>query len=374
MWNHVPWKRYGLDLLSAAVVIGGITAFKMLFPQDINIRAPFVFYLSAVVLTTLLRGTLCGLLCVFFTAIATWFLFTPKDLSDHHNALLLALRVVEWLWIVAICTRARNSFLMQQRILQSRDQLFALASHELRNPLQAIYAGLSLVQRELPPKGVAPQSTIPSNVDIVMRGMNIMDRQVKKMIVLVDDLLDAARIHAGKLNLHRERLDLCAVVQDVVERFHCPQIEFYCPGEIWGMWDRIRVDQILTNLLSNAIKYGRGKTIRVEALRDHLYARIVVQDQGIGMTRAQQERAFIPFERLGAENSGLPGSGLGLWIVHEIVQSKGGRLTLFSEPDVGTTFAVELPFLHPPQHAKVRNFNSPLTLTREKNHREPNHK
>lgn len=335
--NAVAWKRRGMDFLAAAALLIVTTAFKLLLPAAINRQAPFVLYLTNVVLCTLLRGSLCGILCVVGTMVTYWHYFLPIDLTPSENLWLLLLRILEWLWIVGLCARARHSFLVQQKVLQSRDQLFALASHELRNPLQGITLGLQLMKPEHP--------------DQVLQTRNILDRQVKKLTLLVDDLLDTARIHAGKLSLHREHLDLCPVVQDIVERFHCPQIEFQRPAEIWGWWDRMRIDHILTNLLSNAIKYGRGKPIRVQVLGGSHHARLIVQDQGVGMTREQLARAFIPFDRLGAENSPYPGCGLGLWIVHEIVQSKGGKISLFSEPKVGTTVVVELP-LQPFERSK----------------------
>jgi signal transduction histidine kinase len=348
------WSRWSFDILSANVLTLGVTALRLLFPEDLNKRAPFLFYLSTVVISTLLRGTLCGLTTMLGAGLASWYFFLSDEKAIPSHILLMGARMIEWFWVIWVCARARRTFLLQQRVLQSRNQLFALASHELRNPLQAISAGLFLFKQDHAPM-----------TELMTRGLNIVDRQVKRMIVLVDDLLDAARIHAGKLHLNRERLDLCSVVQDVVERFNSPQIQFYYCTEIWGLWDRLRVDQIVTNLLSNAMKYGRGNPIRVEVLLNHHHARIVVQDRGIGMDRFQLERAFIPFDRLGAEKSPHQGYGLGLWIVHEIVQSKGGQITLFSEPSVGTTVAVELPLV-PPEHHQPQRFLKklvePLTL------------
>ena len=109
-----------------------------------------------------------------------------------------------------------------------------------------------------------------------------------------------------------------------------------------GRWDAGRLHQILDNLLSNAVKYGRNKPIEVivSALADK--ARLEVRDQGIGVAAEDQARIFERFERAASDRH-FAGFGLGLWIVRRIVEAMGGRISVTSEPGVGSVFQVDLP-------------------------------
>ena len=109
-----------------------------------------------------------------------------------------------------------------------------------------------------------------------------------------------------------------------------------------GHWDRSRIDQVVANLLSNAIKYGEGRPIEVEVRAGERAAWISVRDHGIGIAPEDFGRLFDRFERcVSPRNYG--GLGLGLFIVREIVDMHGGRVTVTSAPGEGSTFTVELP-------------------------------
>jgi len=110
------------------------------------------------------------------------------------------------------------------------------------------------------------------------------------------------------------------------------------------MADRVRVRQVLVNLLSNAIKYNRqGGRVKLRALRDGPDVLIAVQDTGIGMNDTQLAHLFEPFNRLGVEQSGIEGSGIGLVIVHRLITLMNGTIEVSSRSGEGSTFCVRLP-------------------------------
>jgi signal transduction histidine kinase len=123
-------------------------------------------------------------------------------------------------------------------------------------------------------------------------------------------------------------------------------IDVRVKGVVDGLWDRTRLEQILTNLLSNAVKYGAGRPISVEVsgtgAGNDAEAWIAISDRGIGMSTEDLGRIFGRFERaVSARNYG--GLGLGLWIVRQVVDAMGGSISAESEPGRGSTFTVRLP-------------------------------
>ncbi len=111
---------------------------------------------------------------------------------------------------------------------------------------------------------------------------------------------------------------------------------------LFGSWDRMRVDQVLTNLLTNAIKYGEGRPVEIEVSNPGARARIVVRDHGIGIAPEHQRRIFERFERAASARH-YGGFGIGLWIARQIVEASGGTIAVESAPGAGSTFTVDLP-------------------------------
>jgi signal transduction histidine kinase len=157
-----------------------------------------------------------------------------------------------------------------------------------------------------------------------------------------------SRIHGGRLDIEVERVDFREVVADVVDRFadelaraSCTLVLQLDPSVV-GVWDRMRLEQVLTNLLSNAIKFGAGRPIDIvlRSLGDQV--RLQVRDRGIGIPPERQQQIFQRFERA-APSRVYGGLGLGLYIVRTIVEAMGGHIEVESQPGVGSTFSVTLP-------------------------------
>jgi PAS domain S-box-containing protein len=228
-----------------------------------------------------------------------------------------------------------------EEAIRARDDFLSIASHELRTPLASLLLATEQVTRAARDERIVlPAATI--------RALEMPRRQAERLVRLVDALLDVSSIQAGRLELEREDIDLGEVVRDVIARFQQDlerahsELQMRVEGDVRGMWDRSRIDQVVTNLISNAIKYGRGNLIDVTITGADDTVRLALHDRGIGIDPEQTGRLFQRFERA-VSSRHYGGLGLGLFIVRQIVEMHGGTVDVASEPNVGSTFTVLLP-------------------------------
>jgi PAS domain S-box-containing protein len=232
-----------------------------------------------------------------------------------------------------------------ERANWAKSRFMSSMSHELRTPLNAVL-GLAQMMRVQGPQSSAQQQ---------LHLRTIADAG-KDLLALVDETLDLSRIDAGDMRVSCQPFNLAemvAVVRSSVAAMAQAQGVTLAPApsarDLWVRADPMRTRQVLLNLLSNAIKYNRrGGGVAVRLVRRGGDAQLVVQDTGLGMTPAQQAQLFQPFNRLGAERGGVPGTGIGLSIAHGLVALMGGRMDVRSQPGVGSEFMVWLPLADAP--------------------------
>jgi PAS domain S-box-containing protein len=227
-----------------------------------------------------------------------------------------------------------------QQAVEARNTFLSIASHELKTPLTALQLTVQSLLR------ASTRQREPMLAGQLMEKLRATNRQVSRLTMLVDQLLDVSRLTARRLKLERARTDLTSVVKDVIDRFaqsaegstiHAPDC-----GPAWGHWDSGRLDQIFTNLVANAVKYGEGAPIEVELADLDGEVVVSVQDRGPGIAPEDQARIFERFERL-VSHRHFGGFGLGLWIVRQLVEAHGGRIEVHSQPGQGAQFIVTLP-------------------------------
>lgn len=229
--------------------------------------------------------------------------------------------------------------------IQARDEMWAVASHELRNPLSALQLQLHAASRQLAKDPEIRGAQLRPRIDSA-------ERQVKRLIDLTSDLLDSSRAQAGRLEMRMQPTELVQLVRSAVEKqaevalAAGVEVAFEAEGPIYGTWDPSRIEQVITNLITNALKYGRRSPVRIAAREEGEWARLEVRDEGIGIAADELPRLFRPFERTRA-GQGKQGTGLGLYIVRRIVEAHAGTISVQSVPEVGTTFVVELPRFSP---------------------------
>ena len=236
----------------------------------------------------------------------------------------------------------KNAMEEAERANNAKSEFLSRMSHELRTPLNAILGfGQLLQMQKLPP---AQNDRIGH---IVTAGRHLLS--------LINEVLDIARIEAGRVELSLEPVRISEVVGEALDLIRPlaaernVQIEAAgpeCPfHSAYILADRQRLKQVLLNLLSNAIKYNKpGGDVRVDC-RACEGGRIGmrVADTGVGIAPENLSRLFVAFDRLGAEHSEVQGTGLGLALSKRLVEAMNGLVTVESRPGEGTTFTLELP-------------------------------
>jgi signal transduction histidine kinase len=266
--------------------------------------------------------------------------------------LMIAMTVFGVLGLMFMIGVVRRSTTEAQRLAEEaaraheltrlKSEFVTLVSHELRSPLTSITGYVELLLEGL--GGASAEAQRES--------LGIVKRNADRLLQLIDDLLDMARIEAGKAELRRTRLDLASLIQEVAKALR-PQIEAKgqqltldlaeaLPG-VSG--DADRVTQILTNLLSNAHKYTPpAGSITITARGEEGRVRVNVQDTGIGLSSDDQAQLFTKFFRAQHRTTaGVGGTGLGLAITRALVELHGGEITVTSTLGQGTTFGFTLP-------------------------------
>ncbi len=222
-----------------------------------------------------------------------------------------------------------------------KDHFLAMLGHELRNPLAPISNGLNVLRRSGAQAEAAPI-------------LEMLERQVKHIVRLVDDLLEVSRITLGKIELKQERLDLADVLRNAVE-ISRPLIEaaghrldLSLPAEPLNVYgDSVRLTQVFSNLLNNAAKYtNNGGQIWLSAKQQGALAVVSVRDTGAGIPAAMLHKVFELFTQLHPFENDRPqtGLGIGLTMAHLLVQMHGGQIEAHSDgTDKGSEFVVYLP-------------------------------
>lgn len=256
----------------------------------------------------------------------------PAQLTAHETDVDLLRQVA-----VMVSLRHHNLELFEAaaQAVAGRDELMAVVTHDLRNPLNTVKLSSALLRR----------SARPDEAPILDR----LDRSVDHMARLVEDLVDVVRLEGGQFGLQR-RPELVTALLDAARQIVGPQAESAridllmppvpSPCEVYA--DRHRILQVLVNLLGNALKFtAAGGQVEVSATDQVSEIRFAVRDTGCGIPEGSEERVFARFWKGDAHKR--RGLGLGLYITKGFIESHGGRIWYESQLGAGTTFYFTLP-------------------------------
>ncbi|MDP3928387.1 MAG: PAS domain S-box protein [Bacteroidota bacterium] len=227
---------------------------------------------------------------------------------------------------------------------KSKSEFLSRMSHELRTPMNAILGFAQLLEM-----GQLSASQEKSVKHILKSGQHLLN--------LINEVLDISRIESGKVSISIEPVLLADLVQEVTEilspaisdkNIHL-QVESDTIDKIYVKADKQRLKQILINLLNNAVKYNKEKgqiwvaSEKITPKNTTKKVRVYIKDTGIGIDSKNLEKIFTPFERIGAERTGVEGTGLGLAVVKQLANLMQSKVGVYSELGVGSTFWIDLP-------------------------------
>jgi PAS domain S-box-containing protein len=229
----------------------------------------------------------------------------------------------------------------ERLVEQLKSDFVSTVSHELRTPLTSIYGFAETLLRADVEFGDKERETF----------LGYIASESERLIEIVDDLLGVARLEAGTLGVAAEPIDVGEVVHEAVGRMeavpdarHRFSVDL-ADGEIQAEGDREKLAQVVLHLLENAVKFSPdGGSVAVSVRRRTGTVEVRVTDKGVGISQLDQQRIFTKFYRAGSgPTSGIPGTGLGLFLVRGLLAAMNGRIWVESHEGVGSTFAFELP-------------------------------
>lgn len=272
-------------------------------------------------------------------------IYSANNTYEQNNQIItLAALLVGFLFSIALFLFSHAQIQARYRAetaVSVRDSFLWIASHELRSPLTALLGNAQLLEMR------SKRSSLLAERE--QHNLQAIIQQGQRMNRMISVLLDHSQIKTGTLHVERKALNLVPVVhrvmsdlQDITEN-HSFTLE--APEQLIVDGDELRLEQVFYNLINNAIKYSPdGGTISVRLFQESNQALIQVSDQGLGIPIKEQKRLFNEFYRASnVKDSKISGSGLGLYVINEIIRQHDGTINLQSEPGKGSTFTINIP-------------------------------
>ncbi len=239
-----------------------------------------------------------------------------------------------------VATQLKDSQKELQKAIGVRDNFISIASHELKTPVTSLKVYAEVLLRQF------AQKNDVKTTDYLTR----IIKQIDKLTLLIQDLLNVSRIQTNQLTFRIEQFDLNNIIKEIVGNMqpvannHRLIIEGKAVRKVWG--DQERISQVLLNLLTNALKYSpNANKVIIKVTNSKTEAIVSVQDFGIGIDKEHSEKIFNRFYRINDVNEQtFPGLGIGLYISQAIIKRHGGKISISSTKGKGSIFQFALPY------------------------------
>lgn len=238
----------------------------------------------------------------------------------------------------------------QKEVNQTMNDFLSVATHELKAPMSIIKGNIANII----------DSTYGAVPEAMLEPLNVAVTQTDRLKNLVQDLLNVSRIEQGRISIELQPVDIKNTIDTIIHNYAQPaqtkglQLTYNAVDVKTVYADAGRVQEILTNLIDNAIKYTPSGSVIISHRVEDSKLITSIRDTGPGMTEAERGRLFQRFYRVKNEHTdGIPGTGLGLWIIKQYAEKMNGRINVSSIVGAGTEFTVSLPISSTPSSAPV---------------------
>lgn len=367
--KHAQTKKYISIILAICISLGSLIL-HIFSPEFVDEPSVVLCSLLAVGLLSWAAGYKAGIIASFVLVVVMHIPFpisVPGLLSyDVPTMLSSLLFIIEGVLVSLITDAAKRQEkillykareqtfkkkiadliaenLNYKKEIKTRDEFLSIASHELKTPLTSM-----LLQTQTALHNIKNVSLAHFSIESLLKMLESVELQTRRLSKMINELFNVSIMTTGNLQLEREKTDLNQLTQDILNDFEERIkrdgyiVTFTPEGKLVGDWDKVRIAQTIANLLSNAIKYGNKKPIEIRTKKKHNFAEFVMEDRGIGISKAKQREIFGLFER--ADRSGdIKGLGVGLYISRQIVEAHAGSLVVASKLGSGTSFIMRLP-------------------------------
>lgn len=344
--HALRWRPY----LAALLIIGAASALRAWIFADLGRGSAYLTYYPAVVLAALYGGLYAGLIATCASAFLCFYwvqqgYMTPVE-TLAMGAFFLSCAMISGIAEGMIRAKARAKLEKERAEAANlaKSAFLARMSHELRTPMNAIMGFAEIMRRDA---SISPQQ---------QKNLAIINRSGEHLLALIDDVLDMAKIDAGRMVLENAVFDLNAMVRDIADllrsRAEAKNLDLVLDQSAdlppFVRADATKLRQVIINLVGNAIKFTEqgGVTLRLRVRPDDGARRqrliIEVEDSGIGIAAPDEDSIFAPFVQVSSLTH-QKGTGLGLAITHRFVVMMGGQIDFQSTLGEGSIFRVELP-------------------------------
>lgn len=310
---------------------------KPFLPDIIN-YAPLVFFYPAFLFATWLGGSLSGLASLILSSIFVFGVIRPAFVvnasDDVPRFVRIALFYSSTGLVLVLVHFLQKALKASQKSVAVRDEFLNTMSHELRTPITSMKLNLVVLKQEILELTPAKRASLES-----------LERQINKQERLINAIVDLGQIESNDLALRKEYCDLSLLIKKAADAakdaLNDTEVELNLI-EVYGQWDRLRMEQAIYNLIHNAIRYGDEKPVKVSLVKTENNVEVKVSNSGSQIIDSHKKSIFTKFERPRHESK-VQGPGIGLYLAQHMIELHSGRIDVKTSLNEVTTFTIILP-------------------------------